>query len=76
MPPKRTNLILTSNIPYSERDVFILNSLDVESDCWDGSDDLTKLQLVQYGCLTSGIKTNHQYTHFLLAKKAGKEPGH
>jgi hypothetical protein len=31
MPPERTDLILTSYIPYSERDVLILNGLDVES---------------------------------------------
>ena len=31
MPPERTNLILTSDIPYSEGDVFVLDSLDIET---------------------------------------------
>jgi hypothetical protein len=28
------------------------------TDRWDGRDDLAKLQLIQDGCFTSGIKTN------------------
>jgi hypothetical protein len=31
MPPERTNLVLTTNIPHGERDVLVLNRLDVES---------------------------------------------
>ena len=31
MPPERANLVLATNIPYSERDVFIFDRLDVES---------------------------------------------
>lgn len=28
------------------------------TDCWDGGDDFTQLQLVEDGGLTSGIKTD------------------
>ncbi len=28
------------------------------TDCWNSSDDLSQLELVQDGSLTSGIKTN------------------
>ena len=36
------------------------------TDCWDGGDDLTELQLVENGGLSGGIETNHQNTHLLL----------
>lgn len=31
MSPERANLVLSSDVPNCERDVFVLNSLDVES---------------------------------------------
>ncbi len=31
MPPQRSDLILSSDIPHGKLDVFILNSLDVKS---------------------------------------------
>lgn len=31
MPPQGTNLVLSSDIPHGERDVLVLNGLDVES---------------------------------------------
>lgn len=31
MPPQGTDLVLTSNIPDGERDILVLNSLDIES---------------------------------------------
>ena len=31
MPPERANLVLASNIPDSERDVLVLDSLDIEA---------------------------------------------
>lgn len=31
MAPEGTNLVLSSNIPYGERDVLVLNSLNVET---------------------------------------------
>lgn len=35
------------------------------TDCGDGGDDFTQLQLVQDGGFTSSIKTDHQNPHFL-----------
>lgn len=50
VPPERSDLVLTTNIPYCERNVLVLDCLDVESDSWDGRDDFTELELVQDGC--------------------------
>ena len=41
----------------------------------DGGDDLTELELVQNGGLTSSIKTNHENPHLLLGKKPAKKLG-
>lgn len=35
------------------------------TDCGDGGDDFTQLQLVQDGGFTSSVKTDHQNPHFL-----------
>ena len=76
MPPERANLVLTSDVPNGERDVLVLDRLDVEScttggsaddigryaetrtDCRNSGHDLTKLELVEDGRLTSGIETD------------------
>ena len=52
--PQGSDLILTSDIPNGEVDVLVLDSLDVEADGGDGGDDLTELELVEDGGLTSG----------------------
>ena len=31
VPPERSNLVLSSDIPHSEREVLVFDSLDVES---------------------------------------------
>lgn len=47
MPPKRPNLVLPSDIPNIELDVFIGDGLDVEADSRDGGDLGVELQLVE-----------------------------
>jgi hypothetical protein len=66
--PERADLILTSDIPNGERDVLILNSLNVETNGGNGGNNVTELELVKNGGLTSSIETNHQDTHLLLAE--------
>jgi len=68
--PQRSDLILTTDIPHSEVDVLVLNSLDVETDGRDRRNDLTELELVQNRGLSGGIKTDHQNTHVLAAQKS------
>lgn len=50
--PERANLVLTADIPNSERDLLVLDSLDVEADGGNSSNNLTKLELVEDGGLT------------------------
>jgi len=71
--PEGTDLILATNIPHSEVDVLVLNSLDVETDGGNGCNNLTELELVKDGGLTSSIKTDHKDTHILLAKETAEE---
>ena len=33
VPPERTNLVLSSDIPYVELDILVRDRLDVETDC-------------------------------------------
>lgn len=68
--PEESNLVLTADVPHGERDVLVLDSLDVEADSGDSSDDLAKLELVENGGLTSGVKTDHEDAHLLLAEEA------
>jgi len=41
----------------------------------NGGYNLSELELVQNGGLTSSIKTNHQNSHLLLGKKPAKKLG-
>ena len=45
----------------------------IPTDGRNGGDNLSKLELVKDGRLTSGIKSDHQDPHFLLRKQAAKE---
>jgi hypothetical protein len=47
--PERANLVLSSDIPYSEGDILVLDSLDVETNGGDGGHDLAQLELIQDG---------------------------
>ena len=39
------------------------------TNCWNGSDNFTKLQLVKNRRFPGSIKTNHENSHLFLAKK-------
>jgi len=67
MSPERTDLVLTADIPDGELNVLVLDSLDVETDCGDGGDDFTELQLVEDSGLSGGIETDHKNSHLLLS---------
>jgi len=66
VPPQRSDLVLTTDIPHGELDVLVLYGLDVEADGGNGGDDFTELELVQDGGFTGSIKTDHQNSHLLL----------
>jgi hypothetical protein len=67
MPPQRTDLVLTTDIPHGERDVLVLDGLDVETNSGDGGDDFTQLELVQNCGLSGSVQTDHENAHLLLA---------
>jgi len=73
MPPQRPDLVLSSDIPYGELNVLVLDSLNIESDCWDSRDDFTQLELVEDSGLSSGVQTNHQDSHLLLPPQLIKQ---
>ena len=45
------------------------------TDCGNGGDDFTELQLVQNGGLSGGVETNHEDSHLLLAPQAVEQLG-
>lgn len=53
MPPQRTNLVLTTDIPDIEFHVLVGDALDVESDGGDGGDVLVEFQFIQNGYLVN-----------------------
>ncbi|KAJ6535005.1 hypothetical protein B0H19DRAFT_1184694 [Mycena capillaripes] len=93
-----TNHVLTTDVPHGEGNVLLLDSLDrgettwTLTDRWNGGENLSQLQLVQDGGLTSSIETdlierridsyrrpqrqNEVHTHFLFAKEAEEQTGH
>ncbi|EEQ37837.1 ADP-ribosylation factor 1 [Clavispora lusitaniae ATCC 42720] len=73
--PQWSDLVLSTDIPNGEGNVLVLNGLDVETNSRNGGHNLTKLQLVQDGGLTSGVQADHQDSHFLVTKKVGKQLG-
>ena len=56
---------------------FDLSTLNVFhlTDCGDGGDDLSQLQLVKDCGFTSCIQSNHENSHLFFAKEAFEEGG-
>merc|ERR1719458_1650538 len=67
--PQRPDLVLTSHVPDSEADVFILHSLDIEAYGRDGRHNLPKLKFVEDCGLASSVQPHHQDSHLLLAEE-------
>ena len=65
MPPKRANLVLTTDIPNVEFYVLDRDSFDVETDSGNGGKILVvDLELVEDGRLSGSVETQHQNAHF------------
>ena len=56
MSPEGPDLVLATDIPHGEADVLVLDGLHVEANGGDGGHNLTQLQFVQDGGLTSSIQ--------------------
>merc|ERR1740123_300646 len=70
VPPERTNLVLATDVPHCETQVFVFYRLDIEADGWDGGDNFSQLQFVENGRLTSCIQSDHENAHLRLAHKS------
>ena len=89
MSPQRSDFVLPTNIPNGELNVLIFDSLDVEANGGDGSDNFTQsgrlelnesrkgtvalLQFVEDGRLSSSVKAHHQNSHLLLPHESVKQ---
>jgi hypothetical protein len=69
MLPELSDLILSSDVPHCELDFLEFNSLNVKSDGWNWWDNLAQLELVENGCFTGGIETEHQGSELFLSEK-------
>jgi hypothetical protein len=47
MAPQRSNLVLSTDIPYVELCVFVSNCFDVEANRWDCSNILLEFEVVE-----------------------------
>ena len=45
------------------------------TNCWNGSDNFAKLQLIKNRRFPGSIKTNHENSHLFLAKKTREKFG-
>jgi hypothetical protein len=45
MPPELSNPVLATHVPDSKADIAVLDRFDVESNCWDGCDTFSHLEV-------------------------------
>ena len=81
MSPKRSDLVLTTDIPNREWNVLIFDRLHIEpfklrsdyqiqtgrTDGGNRRDNFAKFQFVEDGRLTGCVQADHENTHLLLA---------
>lgn len=73
MPPERADLVLSTDVPHVELDVFVREGLDVEPDSWDGCHGLVELEFVEDGRFACGIEAEHEDAHFLGPEEFAEE---
>lgn len=56
--PQRADLVLATHVPHGERDVLVLDRLDVEADRRDGGHNLAQFQFVQDRGLTRSVQAD------------------
>ncbi len=60
VPPERTESCLAANVPHDKVNIPIDYWLHVETDCGYSGVHLAEFELVQQGCFTGGVETNHE----------------
>mmetsp|Transcript_19579 Transcript_19579/g.58225 ORF Transcript_19579/g.58225 Transcript_19579/m.58225 type:complete len:211 (+) Transcript_19579:79-711(+) len=74
--PERADLVLPPDVPHRERDVFVLDRLDVEADRGNRGHDLAELELVEDRGLAGRVEADHEDAHLLLAEHALPDLAH
>ena len=75
MSPKRTNLVLTTDIPDVKLDILVGDRLDVEADGRNGGNILAELELVENCRLSSSVETEHEQAHLLGSEDLAHDLG-
>ena len=73
MPPQRTNLVLSTDIPDIEFGVFVCHRLNVEAYCGDCGDVLIELELVE-NCYSGQLELDAQNGQYVLVFPAASSP--
>ena len=55
VPPERSDLVLTTDIPHIELHILVRHRLDVEADRWDRSNILSQFELVENRCTGTSV---------------------
>ena len=70
--PERPYFILPANVPHRQRQIAVLDGLDVKPDGRDRRHDLAQFELVEDGRLARGVKTKHDDARFPLPEGEGE----
>ena len=63
VPPENSESFITSDIPNSQVESRIVDSLDIKAYCWNRGNDFIQLKLVKSSSLACSIETEHQNAH-------------
>jgi hypothetical protein len=74
MPPERSDLVLTPDVPYGELNVLVLNGLDVEA-CSPTYQQNGVVEIGGSGLRTNGGDRSHDFTELELIQNRGLSGG-
>jgi len=73
VPPEGSDLVLATDVPDGEGNVFVLDGFNVEADGRNGGDDLAEFKLVEDRGFPGRVQPDHQDAHLLLPEQTLKE---
>ena len=75
VPPERSDLILSSDIPNCHFYLLEFDCFDIETDSWYCGDELSQFELIERSCLASAIQTEEKNSHFPFREEKRKHSG-
>lgn len=66
--PENSDLVLSTDVPDVELDVLEDYGFNVETNGWDGVQDLSEFELINNGGLSGSIKTKHEDSGLFLSE--------